>query len=109
MGSRNPDFGGKKGNKKGTPSKTRGARKAAPGERIAAAWAEWIGSEEGKGCARFATLGSTSHPEPYLYNRLWRAFIAGAKRPVARRAKGSKSRPSLGTSNDRFVRRKKHD
>jgi hypothetical protein len=97
MPSRNPDFGGKvKKEKKGVRPKTDG--RAAPGERMAAAWKAWIESEEGKDCARFSTLGAASHPEPYLHNRLWRAFMAGAKRPA-------KPAPSLSTDNDRFVKR----
>lgn len=38
-------------------------------------WKEWLQTDEGKGCANAATLGQNA--QPYLENRLWRAFVAG--------------------------------
>lgn len=50
-----------------------------PSERhpLAVAWDAWLSSDEGKQCRAANTLAhNTNH---YLENRLWRAFMAGAK------------------------------
>jgi len=40
---------------------------------------EWFESEEGKKCADPYTLYGSGKNEKYLFNRLERAFLAGAK------------------------------
>ena len=42
------------------------------------AWPDWIKSEEGKRCADVSTL-TGSAASKFLENRLWAAFVAGAK------------------------------
>jgi hypothetical protein len=46
------------------------------GEQIAAAWREWIESEEGRRCMDRVILKTPEHDE-YLHNRLWCAYMAG--------------------------------
>jgi len=46
------------------------------GRRYAAAWKAWSESDEGKAMAN--PDGCLSRPGPYLENRLFRAFMAGA-------------------------------
>lgn len=41
-------------------------------------WPAWIRSEEGKRCADLSTI-NTLGSDVYLENRLWAAFVAGAK------------------------------
>lgn len=44
---------------------------------LAVAWDVWLASDEGTQCRAANTLAhNTNH---YLENRLWRAFMAGAK------------------------------
>jgi hypothetical protein len=42
-------------------------------------WLDWIKSEEGKRCADPATLKLDYRQGEFLENRLWAAFVAGAK------------------------------
>jgi len=48
------------------------------GEMMARAWKEWCASTDGQECVKATTLGVTGRQAPFLKNRLWRAFIAGA-------------------------------
>lgn len=41
-------------------------------------WTAWIRSEEGQRCAEITTLNRFGS-DNYLENRLWTAFVAGAK------------------------------
>lgn len=49
------------------------------GEQLAGAYHEWFASGEGQGVADVATLGADIRHAPYLSNRLWHAFMAGAE------------------------------
>ena len=49
------------------------------GQKLADAWREWLHTQEGRGCDDAETLRATEYPNAYLRNRLWRAFMAGAK------------------------------
>jgi hypothetical protein len=42
-------------------------------------WPDWIESEEGKRSADISTLPPGPKGATYLENRLWAAFVAGAK------------------------------
>ena len=42
-------------------------------------WSDWIKSDEGKRAATLSTLPKTKDGEIFLENRLWSAFVAGAK------------------------------
>lgn len=48
------------------------------GKFLAASWNEWLASEEGQ-AASMPDLAKDSSSRRYLENRLWRAFMAGAK------------------------------
>ena len=49
------------------------------GTKIAAAWKEWIDSEEGRKAADPTTIGAPLTFRQYLENRLKRAFQAGVR------------------------------
>lgn len=46
---------------------------------LARAWVDWLGSDEGIEASDPVTLRTTPRQQQFLENRLWRAFMAGAK------------------------------
>lgn len=42
-------------------------------------WNQWLASKEGQRCADYRTLEGLDGAAKYLENRLWRAFMAGAR------------------------------
>ena len=49
------------------------------GQELAEAWRKWLRTEEGKRCTDARTLGAEENQAVYLRNRLWWAFMAGAR------------------------------
>lgn len=68
------------------------AKHAAPTKKSRGAWPDWIESEEGKRCADPKTLNLDYRQGEFLENRLWAAFVAGAKSERERRALGEDSK-----------------
>jgi D-lyxose ketol-isomerase len=58
------------------------------GKQISKAWQEWRDSPDGRKCLDDASLKLPPGQIDYLVNRLWHAFMAGAKAADTRPLKG---------------------